>query len=116
MNQSFCYSQRPLRSCVFDTVFPVFSIDCFPSTILSHSNSNWHEQSGSLHVYNASSDSQGIFRCNAENKAGKTHLLYKVTVVSPAKVTEMVVYDGSRGSTVLDDIEVLVSVLVITIR
>ncbi|XP_026331776.1 hemicentin-1-like [Hyposmocoma kahamanoa] len=69
-----------------------------PNIQWSYNNTNWHLQNSSLTIYNASVDSEGTFRCDAMNKAGATYIVYRVFIVAPATVEDVVVYrQGENG-------------------
>ncbi|RVE50541.1 hypothetical protein evm_004768 [Chilo suppressalis] len=72
-----------------------------PDIKWTFNNSNWKTEGSTLISHNISNDFGGIFRCTASNNAGTSVLTYKVTVVSAAKVNEIVVYTQGVGETVL---------------
>ncbi|KAG7294949.1 hypothetical protein JYU34_022656 [Plutella xylostella] len=57
-----------------------------PNVTWTYNNSHWHITNSSLQTSNASVSASGSFRCDASNMAAATHLVYKVTVVTPPRV------------------------------
>ncbi|CAG9129778.1 unnamed protein product [Plutella xylostella] len=57
-----------------------------PKVTWTYNNSHWHITNSSLQTSNASVSASGSFRCDASNMAAATHLVYKVTVVTPPRV------------------------------
>ncbi|XP_059061700.1 hemicentin-2-like [Achroia grisella] len=78
-----------------------------PTIKWSFKNSNWHVENTTLIGTNISSGSEGLYRCDATNKAGAAHLVYRVSVVSSPKIKELVSYVGGPGVTVNGTVEVV---------
>ncbi|XP_060806233.1 hemicentin-1-like [Amyelois transitella] len=76
-----------------------------PSVEWSFNNTNWHVINSTLSTTIITASSSGLYRCDATNKAGRAHLVYRVSVVSPAKVLELVTYENGVGTTVGDKVE-----------
>lgn len=53
--------------------------------------------------------SEGLFRCEATNKAGIAHLVYNIVVVASASVDSVVMYVDGEGTRVGDRVELTVS-------
>ncbi|CAK1542735.1 unnamed protein product [Leptosia nina] len=70
-----------------------------PKISWSYNNSHWQQQNTTLITTNLSLQSEGIFRCDATNKAGVAHLVYNVTIVSAARIKNIVLFAGGEGST-----------------
>ncbi|KAL0829600.1 hypothetical protein ABMA28_003107 [Loxostege sticticalis] len=70
-----------------------------PDLKWTFNNSNWQVQKSSLVSTNLSVASEGLYRCDATNKAGAAYIAYRVSVVAAAKVEEVVMY-AQEASTV----------------
>lgn len=75
------------------------------------SNTNWHHQNSSLSSTNVTSQSDGLYRCDAVNKAGASHIVYRVNIVAGPKVKDIVAFSNGEGVTVDGALEVMVSVI-----
>ncbi|KAJ0172778.1 hypothetical protein K1T71_011917 [Dendrolimus kikuchii] len=78
-----------------------------PSIEWKHNNTQWRIDNTSLYTTNISSSSEGIYRCDATNKAGVTHIVYRVSVVSSAKIQDIVAYKNGEGVSVESDLKVV---------
>ncbi|GBP77304.1 Hemicentin-1 [Eumeta japonica] len=70
-------------------------------------NKSWKVQNSSLVGTIISTRSSGLFKCTARNKAGIASVVYKVVVLAPANVQEIVLYNGTTGISVKGKAEVL---------
>lgn len=61
---------------------------------------------------NITRQSEGIYRCDAVNKAGATHIVYRVTIVARAEVQDIVAFSNGEGVTVEGSLEAVVRVLI----
>ncbi|KAM3966057.1 hemicentin-1 [Aphomia sociella] len=80
-----------------------------PTIKWSYNNSNWYTEKSILIGTNITKRSEGLYRCDAINKAGAAHLVYSVSVVSAPIVEEVVIYYGGPGVTVKTVAEVVLS-------
>ncbi|KAF9802936.1 hypothetical protein SFRURICE_015533 [Spodoptera frugiperda] len=76
-----------------------------PTLTWTYNNTNWHEQNSQLSSTNITRQSEGIYRCDAVNKAGATHIVYRVTIVARAEVQDIVVFSNGEGVTVEGSLE-----------
>ncbi|CAH2088276.1 unnamed protein product [Euphydryas editha] len=76
-----------------------------PTIEWSFNNTKWFIQNTTLTTNNVTQQSEGLFRCDARNKAGVTHLVYNVVVVSSATVDEVVMYINGEATRVEDKVE-----------
>ncbi|CAG9782229.1 unnamed protein product [Diatraea saccharalis] len=77
-----------------------------PDIKWTFNNSEWNIEGSTLISRNVSVDAGGLFRCSASNSAGTTTLTYNVTIVSGARIQEIVLYSQGEGQTVLTRAEV----------
>ncbi|KAH9635600.1 hypothetical protein HF086_012269 [Spodoptera exigua] len=56
---------------------------------------------------NITRQSEGIFRCDAVNKAGATHIVYRVTIVAQSQIKDIVAFRNGEGVTVEGGVEVV---------
>ncbi|XP_052749670.1 hemicentin-1-like isoform X2 [Galleria mellonella] len=77
-----------------------------PDIKWTFTNSKWRVENTTLVGTNVSSDSEGLYRCDATNKAGVAHLVYRVEVVSAPLVQELVTFVGGPGVTSNGTVEV----------
>lgn len=85
-------------------------MDNFKCVYLFVSNLHWHVEGTSLWSGNMSGESGGLYRCDATSRAGATHLVYRVSVVTAARVEEIVAYMHGEGTTVVKTLELVVSI------
>ncbi|CAB3251142.1 unnamed protein product [Arctia plantaginis] len=78
-----------------------------PNVTWTYNNPHWHVEGTSLWSANISDMWAGLYRCDAVNSAGATHLVYRVTVVSAARVQEIVAYVHREGTTVGNTLELV---------
>ncbi|XP_053616304.1 hemicentin-1-like isoform X2 [Plodia interpunctella] len=71
-----------------------------PKIKWTYNNTYWYTANSTLTTSEITANSSGLYRCEATNKAGSAHLVYRVNVVSPAKVEELVTYKDGVGTTV----------------
>lgn len=50
-----------------------------------------------------------MYRCDAVNKAGATHIVYRVNIVAGPKVKDIVAFTNGEGVTVDGSVEIVVS-------
>ncbi|CAF4952593.1 unnamed protein product [Pieris macdunnoughi] len=77
-----------------------------PEISWTFENANWHIVNLTLTSTNVSIQSEDIFRCDAKNKAGVTHLVYKVTIVSAARVKNIAFFVGGEGNNAEKSVDV----------
>ncbi|XP_045484557.1 hemicentin-1 isoform X2 [Pieris rapae] len=77
-----------------------------PEISWTFENTNWHIANFTMTSTNVSLQSEGIFRCDAKSKAGVTHLIYKVTVVSAATVKNITFFVGGEGNNIEKSVDV----------
>ncbi|KAI5635231.1 immunoglobulin domain-containing protein [Phthorimaea operculella] len=78
-----------------------------PNITWKYNNTNLYQHNSSLILHNITQESEGIYCCIAQNKAGVARLAYRVTVTAPAKIQEVVIFENGVGATVLGVVEVL---------
>ncbi|CAH0591436.1 unnamed protein product [Chrysodeixis includens] len=71
-----------------------------PNITWTFNNTNWRLHNSSLSSTNITSLSGGLYRCDATNKAGATHIVYRVTIVAAARVLDIVAFTNGEGNTV----------------
>ncbi|XP_063831762.1 hemicentin-1-like [Ostrinia nubilalis] len=69
-----------------------------PDVKWTYNNSNWQVQNSSLVSAGLTEASEGLYRCDAVNKAGTAHIVYRVSVVAAARITEVVLYNGEAST------------------
>lgn len=94
----------------------VFSSDKFIISYCNvyYSNTHWQANNSSLSAVNITSAFEGVYRCDATNKAGTTHIVYRVSVIFAATVEDIVAFVDGEGVSVGNAVEVVVSFLFIT--
>ncbi|KAJ2945136.1 hypothetical protein O0L34_g9197 [Tuta absoluta] len=80
-----------------------------PNITWKYNNTNLYLQNSSLILHNITANSEGIYCCIAENKAGNARLAYRVTVTAPATIQEIVLYKSGMGETVLGVVEAMLN-------
>ncbi|CAG4938169.1 unnamed protein product [Parnassius apollo] len=78
-----------------------------PDVTWKFNNTSWQAQNSTIISTNVSIKSEGIYRCDATNKAGNACLVYRVSVVGGAKIKEIALFNGNVGTTVLDKVEIV---------
>ncbi|XP_075981813.1 hemicentin-1-like [Anticarsia gemmatalis] len=78
-----------------------------PTITWTYNNTNWQTQNNIIFASNITTQHEGIYRCDATNTAGATHIVYRVSVVYVATVVHMVAYVGGVGATVADTVQVV---------
>uniref|UniRef100_A0A2A4JKA5 Hemolin n=2 Tax=Heliothis virescens TaxID=7102 RepID=A0A2A4JKA5_HELVI len=78
-----------------------------PSLTWTYNNTNWHQHNSSLSSSNITSQSEGIYRCDATNKAGATHIVYRVSIVAAPKVEDIVAFRNGQGVSVDGKLEIV---------
>lgn len=59
----------------------------------------------------SSKESEGLFRCDARSKAGSTYIVYRVAVVTPATIKNLIMHLNGGSYEVGKEIEVKVKFL-----
>ncbi|XP_052744510.1 hemicentin-1 [Bicyclus anynana] len=80
-----------------------------PSISWTFNNTNWVARNASLISSNVSTQSEGSYRCEATNKAGIAHIVYRVLVVSSAKVDGIVMYKDGVGTNVDKNLDLVLN-------
>ncbi|XP_013141245.1 PREDICTED: hemicentin-1-like isoform X2 [Papilio polytes] len=70
-------------------------------------NTSWLIKNSTIISTNITAESEGTYKCIATNKAGTTSLVYRVNVVQVARVENIVVFNGTVGTNVIDKLEVV---------
>ncbi|KAJ8728981.1 hypothetical protein PYW07_006677 [Mythimna separata] len=78
-----------------------------PNLTWTYNNTDWHQHNSVLISTNITSQSEGLYRCDAINKAGKTHIVYRVNIVAGAEVKDIVAFSNGEGVTVDGTLEVV---------
>ncbi|KAF9422086.1 hypothetical protein HW555_002107 [Spodoptera exigua] len=78
-----------------------------PTLTWTYNNTNWYERNSQLSSTNITRQSEGIFRCDAVNKAGATHIVYRVTIVAQSQIKDIVAFRNGEGVTVEGSVEVV---------
>ncbi|CAH1634825.1 unnamed protein product [Spodoptera littoralis] len=78
-----------------------------PTLTWTYNNTNWHEQNSQLSSTNITRQSEGIYRCDAVNKAGATHIVYRVTIVARSEIQDIVAFTNGEGVNVEGSVEVV---------
>ncbi|XP_037292233.1 hemicentin-1 isoform X2 [Manduca sexta] len=80
-----------------------------PTIRWSYNNTNWHVENDTLTSTNISTLSSGLYRCDAHNAAGATHIVYSVSVVSAPAVKELTAFGNGEGATVHHTVEAVLN-------
>ncbi|XP_049697575.2 hemicentin-1 [Helicoverpa armigera] len=78
-----------------------------PKLSWTYNNTNWHEHNSSLSSSNITRQSEGIYRCDATNKAGATHIVYRVTIVAAPYVDDIIAFSNGEGISVEGKLEIV---------
>ncbi|XP_072945726.1 hemicentin-1-like [Epargyreus clarus] len=77
-----------------------------PEVKWTFNNTCWSQTNSSLVSSRLRAPCGGLYRCDATNTAGTTHIVYRVDIVCPATVRDVLVFNGGKGEAVGDRLEV----------
>ncbi|XP_041969613.1 hemicentin-2-like [Aricia agestis] len=66
-----------------------------PNITWIYNNTLWRVEDSKLTAGNVTKDGEGYFRCDATNRAGRTHITYRVSIVAAPTITQFLLFvDG----------------------
>ncbi|CAH0719263.1 unnamed protein product, partial [Brenthis ino] len=68
-----------------------------PNVTWTFNNTNWIVQNATITTTNVTQQSEGLFQCGASNKAGVSRIVYRVVVISGAKIEEILLFMDGTG-------------------
>ncbi|KPJ19296.1 Hemicentin-2 [Papilio machaon] len=78
-----------------------------PDIKWTFNNTSWLIRNSTITSTNVTIDSEGTYKCEASNKAGVTSLVYRLNVVKVALIEDIIVFNGSVGTSVVEKLEVV---------
>ncbi|XP_062528132.1 hemicentin-1 isoform X4 [Bombyx mori] len=80
-----------------------------PTVQWIYNNTQWVADGPAITSTNTTTEAEGLYRCEAANKAGSAHVVYRVVVLAAPSVLHVTSYSDGRGSTVDEAVEVILN-------
>ncbi|XP_028028262.1 hemicentin-1-like [Bombyx mandarina] len=80
-----------------------------PTVQWIYNNTQWVADGPAITSTNTTTEAEGLYRCEAANKAGSAHVVYRVVVLAAPSVLHVTSYSDGRGNTVDEAVEVILN-------